>query len=111
MGISSILGTLLKNVSWDRIASMAMEHAPEIYRKARERFQSEGAPVETELHERIVRLEKLLLEQETVIRDQAAKNIGLQERCALLERRLFTFKIISAALFLAALTMIVLLLK
>ena len=116
MGISSILGTVLKYVSLEKIVSLAMEHGPELYRKAKERFQNEAepaaeTPVETELQGRITRLEGLLLEQENVIRDQAAKNIGLQEQCALLESRLYIFKIISAALLLAALTMLVLLLK
>lgn len=116
MGISSILRTVLKIVSVEQIASLIMAHGPELYRKAKERFQNEaetaaGTPVETELQARLTRLEALLLEQEHVIRDQAADNIGLQEQCAALESRLFTFKIISAALFLAALTMLVILLK
>ena len=116
MGISSILGAVLKNVSWEKIARMAMEYGPELYRQAKERFQNETEPaaetaVETELQERIVRLEKLLLEQETVIRDQAAKNIGLQEQCAALERRLFIFKISCGTLLSTALIMLVLLLK
>ena len=116
MGISLILGTVLKNVSWEKIARMAMEYGPELYRQAKERFQHEGenaaeSPVETELQERIVRLEKLLLEQETVIREQAAKNISLDERCALLESRLLIFKVSSGILFLAVLIMLVPLLK
>jgi len=116
MGISSILAAVLKHVSWGKMASMAMEYAPGLYRKARERFQGDGGPaacssVEAELQERIVRLEKLLLEQETVIREQAAKNIGLQGECAALESRLYIFQVSSAALFIAATIMLALLLK
>lgn len=116
MGISSILGAVLKNVSWSKIAHMAMEYAPELYRKAKERFQQDTElpaeiTVETELQERITRLEKLLLEQESIIHDQAAKSLSLEEKCAALEGRLLTFKIISGALFLVALTALVLLLK
>lgn len=116
MGLSSILGTVLKIVSVEQIAGLLMAHGPELFRKAKERFQNEaepaaGTPVETELQARLTRLEALLLEQEKVIRELAAKNIDLQEKSVALESRVLTFKIISAALFLAALTMLVILLK
>ena len=116
MGITSILETVLKNVSWGKIASVAMEYAPDLYRKARERFLNEDepaaeSPVETELQGRIARLDKLLLEQESVIREQAAKNALLTEKCASLAGRLLIFQVGSGILLLALLTLTVLLLK
>ena len=116
MGISSIMGALLKNVSWGRIADMAMEYAPGLYRKAMERFQNEGEPAaaptaDKELLERVARLEKLLLEQEGVIRDQVTKNNLLTEKCTALEGRLLIFKVGSGLLLLALLATTVLLLK
>ncbi len=63
MGITSILTTTLKNLPWRTIAIAAMERAPELFEKAWERFQkpvdrqTSEAVVESELQERIARLE------------------------------------------------------
>jgi len=115
MGIGAVLGSILKGISWAKVASVAMEYAPDLYRQAKERFQqSEPAAesaVETELHDRISRLEKLLLEQEDVIREHTAKAARLEEICNSLESRLLTFKVISGTLLVASLTMLFLLLK
>lgn len=117
MGITSILATTLKKLPWRTIAIVAMERAPELFQKARERFQKpieqqvSEAPVDTELQERIARLEALLLQQDGLIREQAAQSTLLQDRCVLLESRLFRCKIVSGVLFVAAMTLLVLLLK
>lgn len=116
MGIGTILATTLKNMPWRTIATAAMERAPEFYKMARERFQKQGeqageAAVATELQARITRLEGLLLEQEGVIRQQSEKSSRLEERCAALQARLFSFKIISGLLFVAAMILLALLLK
>jgi hypothetical protein len=117
MGITSILATTLKNLPWRTIAIAAMERAPELFQKARERVQKPGdqqiseAAVETELQERIIRLEALLLEQEDLTRKQAAHSTFLEGRCALLESRLHRFKIFSGVLFAAAMVLLFLLLK
>ena len=114
MGIGSIMGSLLKGLPWKRIAAAAMEQAPELYQKARERFMKGGEPereTAAGLQARIARLEALLLEQEGLIRDQSAKNALLEERCASLEARLLRFKIVSGILFATALVMLALLMK
>jgi hypothetical protein len=101
MGIASVFSSLVKGVAWSKVASMAIEYAPELYRKALERFQSETPPAaaaESELRERLARLEKLLLEQEDVIRTQAATNGALEKRCLAQEKSLLALKITSGIL-------------
>lgn len=116
MGITAVISAALKNVSWGKVASLAMEYAPELYQQAKDRFRREeepvtASPVETELQERISRLEKLLVEQEDVIREQAAKNELLEENCRLLEGRVNLFKIIAVILAGAALVPTVMLIR
>jgi uncharacterized coiled-coil protein SlyX len=112
MGITSILGSALKDLPWRTIANAAMEHAPELYQKARERFQKPGEKAgEVELQARIARLETLLLEQERVIRQQAEKNAKLEEKSAALEALLVRFKIVSGVLFVATMILLALLMK
>ncbi len=116
MGISSILGAVLKNVPWHKIATAAMEYAPDLYAKAKERFQqqeerSSETVVEHELQERVSRLEKLLLEQDDLIRSLVAKNASLEETISALSGRLLLFKVGSGCLLFAAAVMLLLLLK
>ncbi|NVO00883.1 MAG: hypothetical protein HXX17_16320 [Geobacteraceae bacterium] len=116
MAIISILKTALKTLPWKTLATTAMEHAPELYEKAKKHFSKGGdpgtaSPAETELSARIVRLEALLLEQETVIRQQSEKTALLENQCATLEARLFSFKIVSGLLFAVAMILLALLLK
>jgi hypothetical protein len=112
MGIASIL----KCLPWKSIATTAMEHAPELYEKAKNYFGKAGdpaaaTPAEAELNARIVRLEALLLEQETMIRRQKERADLLEEHCTTLGARLFSFKIISGLLFAVAMILLALLLK
>lgn len=116
MGIGSILATTLKNIPWRTIATAAMERAPELYKMAKDRFQKQGeqageAAAETELQTRITLLEGLVVEQDGVIRQQSERIAQFEERCAALEIRLFSFKIISGILFVAAMILLALLLK
>jgi len=117
MGITSILAATLKNLPWRTIAFAALERAPEFFQKARERLQqpeeqhATESAVEAELQARIARLDGLLLEQETLIREQAANRAHLEQRCALLESRLIRCKSFSGILGAAALILFVLLLK
>lgn len=116
MGITTLFTTALKGVSWQKIAGMAMEYGPEIYRKARDRFrkddpQPERQGAEAELRERIGRLEKLLLEQEEVIREQVARSERLQEACLKLEGALKLFKVVTALLAFVALVLAVMLIR
>lgn len=112
MGIASIL----KSLPWKSIATTAMEHAPELYEKAKNHFSKGGdpatpSPAEAELNARIVRLEALLLEQETLIRLQNEKAALLEDHCTTLEARLFSFKVVSGLLFAVAMILLALLLK
>ena len=116
MGVTSILAATLKSLPWRTIAIAAMERAPELFQKARECFQKPGEPacattVATELQERITRLEAQIIQQENFIREQAAQSTLLQERCALLESRLISFKIVSSVLFAADMILLFLLLR
>lgn len=103
MGISSIIASTLKGVSWQKIAGLAMEYGPEFYRQARgrsrkENRQPEGHRVESALQERIGQLERLLVEQEELIGKQAAEIERLQGGCLRLEGRLKWCKIATATL-------------
>jgi len=102
MGFSSIFASLVKGITWTQVASMAMEYGPELYRKAMERLQPETAPAVDaefiELQDRTARLEKLLLEQEGLIREQVTKNGLLEKRCLAQESQLLALKITVGAL-------------
>lgn len=116
MAIISILTTALKALPWKSIATTAMEHAPELYEKAKNHFSKSGdqatpSPAEAELNARIVRLEALLIEQETLLRQQNEKAAFLEDHCSTLEARLFSFKIVSGLLFAVAMILLALLLK
>lgn len=115
MGISSIISSLVKGITWSKVASVAMEYGPELYRKAMERFQAETTPVasveEIELQERLARLEKLLLEQEEVIRAQTVKNDRLEKRCLQLDSSLMTLKVTAGVLTLGCVVLLALLFK
>ena len=92
-----ILSSLLKYVSWGQIASLAMEYGPQLLKQAREKLDAAAHPTaaETELRERIERLEKLLLEQENVISEQKARSELLEENCRILEAQLGLWKIVT----------------
>lgn len=115
MGITALFSTLVRGVGWSKIFELAMEHGPGLYRKAKERFQPEGTRAaeaeELQLHERISCLEKRLLEQESLIGEQAAQNQLLEQRCTRLEKRLRVYKAITLLLSLAALVLLTVLLQ
>lgn len=103
MGIGTLLTGALKGVSWLKIAEVVMEYGPELYRQACERFQKSDQPphpqqAEIELQERIDRLEKLVVEQDIVLRKHVARNEQLEEVCLQLEGRLKTWKLICVVL-------------
>jgi hypothetical protein len=116
MGISTLFSTLLKQFAWDKIADFAVKNGPELIRKAKEKFRSEDSlheptAEEMELLERISRLEKLLFEQEEVIRDQVAKNEQLEQKGEALQARLNLFMVITAVSVTASLVMLVMLMR
>lgn len=103
MGIPTVIRGVLKGVAWGKVAGLVMEYGPELYRQACERFRRDGVTpelteAEAELHERIDRLEKLLVEQEGVIRAQVTRNEQLEEACLRLEGRVNRMRIVSAVL-------------
>lgn len=105
MGITAFIARALKGVAWGKVAGLAMEYGPALYKTARERLtrdeprmETDRTAAETALHGRIERLEKLLVEQEGVIREQAARNGQLEETCLKLAGRIRGLRIVSAAL-------------
>ena len=116
MGIGALLATTVKKLPWRVLAVAVIERAPELFQKARECLQRPGeqqpgeAAAETELHARLARLEGLLLQQEELIRKQAADSTLLEKRCAALETRLFRFKIVCGALCVVVMILLALLL-
>ena len=116
MGLSTLITSALKGVSWQKIAGLALEYGPDFYRQARERFgkgdqETEGQEAEAELQARVDRLEKLLVEQEEIIRNQAAEGERLKEACLKLEERLKLFRFATVALAAVALLLIVMMLN
>lgn len=116
MGITAILGTALKNLPWRTIATVALERAPELYQKAKERFQTNEIPpgesaFETELQERIAHLQSLLIEQRAINRELSEKCALLEKRTAKLETGLFSFKVVSGVLFISTMILLALLMK
>jgi hypothetical protein len=116
MGITTILGSALKNLPWRAIATVALERAPELYQKTKERFQEKEAAFEEsalgkELQERISHLQSLLIEQKGLNRELAAKCAFLEKRTATLESSLFSFKVVSGVLFISAMIMLALLIQ
>lgn len=116
MVIISIFKSVLKTLPWKSIATTALEHAPELYEKAKKHFgkgddSAHVPPAEAELNARVSRLEVLLMEQEAIIRKLKEQESLLAERCETLEARLFSFKIVSGFLFAVAMILLALLLK
>lgn len=116
MGIATFIASALKGVAWGKVAGLALEYGPELYRRACERLNKEDllpgqTEEEIELRQRIERLEKLLVEQEEVIRGQVARNEQLQDACLKIEERLNRFRIVCAVLAVIAITFAVLLLR
>ncbi len=108
-----IFSSVLKYVSWGKIATLAMEYGPELVRQVRGRFKSEDvasaiAPA-PELNERISRLEKLLLEQEQIIIEQKKRNSMLEENYRTLESQFGLLKVVTAISLGISLVMLVLL--
>jgi hypothetical protein len=105
----------VKGITWTKVASVAMEYGPEFYRKARERFQPEesleAVAENIELQEKIARLEKLLLEQEGIIREQAAKTGLLEKRCLALERQIVLLQVTAGVLTLGCVVLLAILFK
>ncbi len=115
MGISSMFSSLVKGITWAKVASMAIEYAPELYCKAMERHHAETPAVAiaeaTALQERLARLEILLLEQEDLIREQTAKNGLLEKRCLALENSLLALKISAGVLTLCCIILLAIIFK
>lgn len=116
MGLSAVFTSALKGLSWQKIAGLAMAYGPELYRQARGHFPTgDGppapSPAEVELEERVARLEKLLLEQEELIKAQSTRNEQLEAVCLQLEHRLNRVKIICAVLTGVAIILVVMLLR
>jgi hypothetical protein len=92
-----------------------MEYGPELYRKTVERCGRETGPSagadRDELQQRVERLEKLLLEQEEIIKAAVAKHDLMEKRCQELEGQLTLFRIVAAALALGCIILLAILFK
>jgi hypothetical protein len=115
MGILSMFSSIIKGVTWAQLANLAMEYGPEIYRTALDRLQPEGkaaaAEAEHELQDRLARLEKLLLEQEAIIKGQAEKTRLLEAACLALESRVTRLKVAAGLLACGCLVLLLIVLR
>lgn len=85
MGITAVLSTAMKQISWGQVADIAVKYGPDFIRKFKDRLQplpageSEGvAMILAQLSERISELESVLTKQEELI-EQQNKSIALLE--------------------------------
>lgn len=85
MGITAILTTAMKQISWGQVADIAVKYGPDFIRKLKDRLQQvpageheEAAMVTAQLSERISELEDALIKQEELI-EQQRKSIALLE--------------------------------
>lgn len=115
MGIKSVFSTLAKGGIWAKLASMAIEHGPQLYRKAMEHYQRATVnPTdvkEEELQKRVARLEELLLEQEGVIRGEVAKREAAEQKVAILENEVTWLRVIAGALGLGCIILLAIIFK
>ena len=112
MSMAAILVKVVKNLPWRTIATVAMERGPGLYQMTRERFTQIGAlpcesTAEIELQARVADLQRLLLDQNGLNRELEGKSAQLAKRCAALEARLTSWKVVAGALLIAALVLLV----
>lgn len=115
MWIKSLFSTVAKGGIWAKVAAMAIEHGPGLYRKAMEHYQrttvSPSEIKEEELQKRVARLEELLLEQEAVIRSEVAKKELAEQRCVVLENEVTWLRVIAGVLGLGCIILLAILFK
>jgi hypothetical protein len=97
MGVKELVATALKGVTLEKLAGLAVEHGPGLYRRAMDGLQKketsrEPSAAEIELHERIARLEHLLVEQEGVIREQLTRLEEQEDACCRLAIQVRRFR-------------------
>jgi|GEM_PF-3024562 len=85
MGITAILATAMKQISWGQVADIAVKYGPDFIRKLKDRLQQlpageheEAGMATAQLSERISELEGVLIKQEELI-EQQNKSIALLE--------------------------------
>jgi hypothetical protein len=102
MGISAILTAAMKHISWEQAANIAMQYAPDLVRKLKERMRSgagteEGTRVTAEhLSERVRELEGVLMKQGEMIEQLTRGMETLEENGRTLQARLNVFMMIAA---------------
>lgn len=110
MGMASLLSSLVKGVTWSKLAGLAAEYGPELYRQALERWPRQATPAAVaevvDLQARVARLEELLLEQEGIIREQKRANELLAQQCQSLERSLFRSQVVAVLLALGCIVLL-----
>jgi hypothetical protein len=116
MGIPAIVVVAMKHVTFDKVATFAMQYGPDIFRKLKERLQTrpqqEGAGLSTvaELSERLREISEVLLKQEEIIEQQNGAIELLKENCKTLQARLAISLILAAAASVLTLALLVVLL-
>lgn len=95
MGITAILTTAMKQISWGQVADIAVKYGPDVIRKLKDRLQQvpvgeheEAAMVTAQLSERISELEGTLIKQEALIEQQSKRIVLLEEIGKTLQARL-----------------------
>ena len=116
MGIPAIVAMAMKHITFDKVATFAVQYGPDIFRKLKERLQTrsqqEGAGQSTvaELNERLRVIGEALLKQEEIIQQQNGAIELLKENCETLQARLAICLILAAAASLLALALLIVLL-
>ncbi len=117
MGISTILTAAMKRISWDQIATIAMQYGPDFLRKLKGQLQSHSASEHEAtvtvdlLGERIEELEQALIRQEEAIEQQNKTIELLEENGKTLQARLTVCMVISAFSVLLSLVLLMFLLR
>ena len=103
MGIPAIFTAAMKQVSWGKVATAAIQYGPDLIRKLKEQVQSrhdyEDQEVRVdELSEEISHLRTIILDQEKIIEASNSKIIILEKNCNSLQSRLKLVMALSVAL-------------
>ncbi len=91
MSVATILAAAMKQVAWDKIADLAIRHAPEALARVKAAYRSktggESRITIDRLQERIAELELTVLQQNDTILQLNSKIDALAEQCKTIHAR------------------------